>query len=196
MPMDCLHCNSETNNPKFCSRSCAASFNNVGKHRNPPKERCCVRCDATYIITAEHSSRKICPDCRNNLPTSKVCSSCSIKKPSCEFYIKGREGRLQSKCKSCFNSYVARRWHHRKLEAIHLMGDKCQDCGFDNHPAALQFHHVDGSKEMDWSKMRQVSHDKMIEELGKCVLLCANCHCIRHATNWKGLLELESRPQT
>lgn len=26
--MNCLNCNNETNNPKFCSRSCAATYNN------------------------------------------------------------------------------------------------------------------------------------------------------------------------
>ena len=32
--MKCLICSVETNNPRFCSRSCSAKFNNCGKQRH------------------------------------------------------------------------------------------------------------------------------------------------------------------
>lgn len=40
----CLTCSKETLNPKFCSRSCSASFNNRGirRHGNPPNN--CLIC--------------------------------------------------------------------------------------------------------------------------------------------------------
>jgi len=43
----CKNCNKETNNPKFCSRSCSASHNNKGvrRHGQPPKSHFCLHCN-------------------------------------------------------------------------------------------------------------------------------------------------------
>jgi hypothetical protein len=58
---------------------------------------------------------------------------------------------------------------------------KCTKCGF-NHPAALDFHHVDPSeKENLVSKL--VSNGcfaAAMEEVQKCIVLCANCHRVHH----------------
>jgi hypothetical protein len=58
---------------------------------------------------------------------------------------------------------------------------KCTKCGFD-HPAALDFHHVDPiEKENLVSKL--VSNGcfaAAMEEVQKCIVLCANCHRIVH----------------
>jgi 5-methylcytosine-specific restriction endonuclease McrA len=39
----CLHCNKQTNNPKFCSRSCAAKETNKVPKRKA-KQRTCISC--------------------------------------------------------------------------------------------------------------------------------------------------------
>ncbi len=44
----CLFCGLETNNPKFCSRSCAAKSNNCGIAHNKPKPRKCNRCGTRF----------------------------------------------------------------------------------------------------------------------------------------------------
>jgi len=58
---------------------------------------------------------------------------------------------------------------------------KCERCGF-SHPAALAFHHKDGSdKVMDVSVMAgRGSKKKLEEEIAKCEVLCHNCHAIHH----------------
>lgn len=58
---------------------------------------------------------------------------------------------------------------------------KCTKCGF-NHPAALDFHHVD-PKEKESNVHRLLSngqYKKLEKELKKCVVLCSNCHRIHH----------------
>jgi hypothetical protein len=58
---------------------------------------------------------------------------------------------------------------------------KCVDCGF-GHVAAMDFHHEDPSTKID-SVHRLVNSGKFAlaqEEMKKCVVLCANCHRIRH----------------
>ena len=58
---------------------------------------------------------------------------------------------------------------------------KCVKCG-ENHPATLDFHHKDPStKEFAVSyTYRRFSKEKILKEIEKCVVLCANCHRIHH----------------
>lgn len=44
MSIYCIHCSSPTTNPKFCSRSCAASHNNIGKRRHGQQKNECLVC--------------------------------------------------------------------------------------------------------------------------------------------------------
>jgi hypothetical protein len=64
----------------------------------------------------------------------------------------------------------------------------CHRCGED-HPACLDFHHVDRS-EKDRSVSRMVAdgfaRDRIREEIDECVVLCANCHRKEHATFGSG----------
>jgi hypothetical protein len=57
----------------------------------------------------------------------------------------------------------------------------CTKCGF-NHPAALDFHHEDPSTKTD--SINQLISDgrfkAAMEEVKKCVVLCANCHRVHH----------------
>lgn len=75
----------------------------------------------------------------------------------------------------------------RKLKAlvVEYMGERCHRCGWDEHQSGLIPHHVDESKKSfsigtggqtrSWEKNKQ--------ECNKCILLCANCHHVIHATN-------------
>lgn len=59
---------------------------------------------------------------------------------------------------------------------------KCARCPED-HPATLHFHHRDPSKkEYLISKMvgNGMSWEKILEEIEKCDILCANCHAKEH----------------
>ena len=51
-------------------------------------------------------------------------------------------------------------------------------CGFAEHPAALQFHHVDPATKSFSLSVQGVTRSlaKARAEARKCVLLCANCH--------------------
>jgi hypothetical protein len=58
----------------------------------------------------------------------------------------------------------------------------CVTCGYD-HPAALDFHHVEQKKSN--RKVHQLVGDghtkkRILEEIEKCVVLCSNCHRIHH----------------
>ena len=68
-------------------------------------------------------------------------------------------------------------------KAIAHKGGRCQLCGYDRCTEALEFHHLDSSHK-DFgisSKGYTRSWGKVLEELEKCALLCANCHRELHA---------------
>lgn len=67
----------------------------------------------------------------------------------------------------------------RKLELIKMMGGKCSKCGYDKNIAALDFHHLnpkEKSFQLDARHLSNTHMEKIMEEVKKCVLLCANCH--------------------
>jgi hypothetical protein len=57
----------------------------------------------------------------------------------------------------------------------------CVKCG-QNHVATLDFHHVDSStKEAAVNELvRNRAYKKAMQEVEKCIVLCANCHRIHH----------------
>lgn len=59
--INCIQCGAVTTNPKFCSSSCAASYNNVKFPKKKKKERCCKKCSKKVTHRAklckEHNSQ-------------------------------------------------------------------------------------------------------------------------------------------
>lgn len=57
---------------------------------------------------------------------------------------------------------------------------KCANCGF-SHPAAMDFHHVDKTNYKSiYELSKNSSYKEAMEEIKKCIPLCANCHRIHH----------------
>ena len=83
--------------------------------------------------------------------------------------------------------YLIRAVHARRKKvrqkAVEYKGGKCEICGYDRCIDALEFHHRDlSNKEFGISaKGYTRSWKKVVEELDKCLLICANCHRGLHA---------------
>lgn len=82
-------------------------------------------------------------------------------------------------CKNCAKVSVTKSRRKLKKKAIAYLGGKCEKCGYDKCPAALEFHHKSDNKEFTFSGSI-VSWDKAKKELDKCQLLCSNCHREAH----------------
>ncbi len=65
----------------------------------------------------------------------------------------------------------------------------CSICGYSKCMAALEFHHVNPSEKLfEISRAHSgFSLKEILEELKKCILVCANCHAEIHA----GIIELK-----
>jgi len=71
---------------------------------------------------------------------------------------------------------VAKRRRKIKLLAIQYKGGKCQICGYNKYPGALDLHHI-GQKSFGIADRGHTkSWERIKQELDKCVLVCANCH--------------------
>lgn len=58
----------------------------------------------------------------------------------------------------------------------------CADCGYAEHPAALDFDHRDPSTKLfNPSQFARHSWQQVLEEIKKCDVRCANCHRVKHA---------------
>jgi hypothetical protein len=81
------------------------------------------------------------------------------------------------------NAQARRANHARMME--YLRGQACGDCGIDN-PVVLEFHHNDGRKHKRVEVSVLVSHGyswpRVMAEIAKCMVLCANCHRVRTAS--------------
>lgn len=60
----------------------------------------------------------------------------------------------------------------------------CAYCGYSDK-RALQFHHVKGEKDKGVAQLAIAGYSKkrILAELSKCIVLCANCHQIEHIEN-------------
>ena len=102
--------------------------------------------------------------------TPHLCS-CGETDPA-RFY-----GKNKSTCKHCSTRRSTCRVQKQKERAVQHMGGCCSSCGYDKSSSALEFHHVVPSeKEYAWDELRKMSWGKILAELEKCVLVCANCH--------------------
>lgn len=78
----------------------------------------------------------------------------------------------------------------RRQEYKNILGCKCQICGYNRCMDALHFHHKDPSQKrfeipdaLFGRQQGKFSEKEIVEEIQKCILLCANCHHEIHSKN-------------
>ena len=77
-------------------------------------------------------------------------------------------------CKFC---HYIRDVKNKRIKAVELAGGHCLKCGYNKSIAALEFHHDDPpTKEFCPSEMMNLKWERILKEISKCTLLCANCH--------------------
>lgn len=136
----------------------------------------------------------------------KECGKCHKIKAIEEFNITGR-GKWKGKkrhswCKQCIKEYDRQRWKagikkpfndkrraeiYRKLYE-YLQEHPCIDCG-ETNILTLEFDHIK-QKTYNVSDMPGItSWEKILKEIEKCEVVCANCHRIRTANRggWRKL---------
>lgn len=134
----------------------------------------------------------------------KVCARCKIKK-ELEDYYKNNQSKtgLSSYCKECQKSdkknhyqnnkeqYAKNHFYNKKWLVDIKLELKCEKCGFD-HPAALDFHHLNPNEKkflINNNGVSKRSKEEIENEIKKCIILCSNCHRIEHAIHYNKYLK-------
>ncbi len=85
----------------------------------------------------------------------------------------------------------AKRWEEYKSQQV------CINCGF-SHPAAIDFHHVKRhpSNRKLYALIKNRAFSIALEEVKKCVPLCANCHRVHHYEEHKAKKQLRKQAKS
>lgn len=159
----CKTCNKEfykynselENHPNsFCSRSCAAKFNNKGVAHNKPKKRKCTRCNSFFKREKGYRSL-LCPECKAQVIDYQ---SLTLKEYHSKNSIKNKHPSWKNAHIRCFNRY----WNKDKI----LL--PCANCGYTKH---VELCHIKSITDFSESTtLGEVNHaDNVIQ-------LCPNCH--------------------
>lgn len=151
--MICQNCPNITKNPKFCSRNCAASFNNKIFIKRKVNLILCNSCNINYIIPYRN---KICKDCRYLIDSSF--KQKTIGEYRNRLSVKGKHS-------SWLNSHIrsfVRSW----LKHLTLL--PCNKCGYSNHVELAHIRAVTSFP--DTTLLSEINNESNI------VQLCPNCH--------------------
>jgi hypothetical protein len=126
----------------------------------------------------------------------KRCSKCGTTKPLAAFH-RHRDRGHQAWCKACRKLYDSA--YHRRTRTLRLEqkrrwqaafrgwyislkeGKPCADCGSVLPPAVMQWDHLPGTdKTAELGRLwRTYCKQRVLDEIAKCELVCANCHALR-----------------
>lgn len=150
----------------------------------PPRTKICEACGkpfpAKVVIDGRIRSlyrRRFCLDCSpfgiHN--TSKTPPGVMPPEALREYRRKRRNAKTYR--------YQKRRRRELKAVVIQLLGGKCAECGYNKCAVALDPHHLDPTTKEFTLSAYGGSMSRLRTEIAKCVLLCANCHRLRHAAD-------------
>lgn len=127
----------------------------------------------------------------------KTCSVCKEDKSLEDFAFRSKaKGTRQSRCRSCIREWDRKCWSEgrkketsgqKRREVLErnrsyiwtvLTTSSCVDCD-NNNPLVLEFDHLRDKSNNIASVMRDWSLEKLMAEIEKCEVVCANCHKIR-----------------
>lgn len=83
--------------------------------------------------------------------------------------------------KAARNNLRAEQRRSNKTKAVQEKGGVCYDCGGNFPDCCYDFHHLNPLKDNEVpSNVLHCSWKRIEEMLNECVMLCSNCHRIRH----------------
>lgn len=153
--MKCLECNIETENPKFCSKSCSAKFNNKKFPKRKTNKKC-ASCD-NFV---KNWRTTLCEFHHNEYIQNRF----EYIKEKTLFEYWGKES-LKTLHKSSKNVHIRLL---AKSHFKHLTKLPCHHCGYDKHVELCHIKPISSFNETN--KVKEVNcEDNLIQ-------LCPNCH--------------------
>jgi DNA-directed RNA polymerase subunit M/transcription elongation factor TFIIS len=150
--MNCINCKEETGNPKFCSRRCAAIYNNKYVHKIALVKRFCRRCGKLIERNSYKDNSVLCENCRSR--EYQFDDNVSLKDV---IYTKHHKS----------SAFALVRSRARRVAEI-LGMNKCFVCGYDKH--------VEISHKKPISSFSEDTLVKVINSPDNLIALCRNHH--------------------
>lgn len=63
-----------------------------------------------------------------------------------------------------------------KRRIVAQLGGKCSVCGYNKCLGSLHIHHPGSEKDVGFAHIKNWKWERALEEVSKCILVCANCH--------------------
>ena len=111
----------------------------------------------------------------------KACIKCGLVQSLENYYkhAKMLDGTI-NECKTCTVKRTSGRVRVQREVLNELKTERgCMDCGYNANPVALQFDHTEDNKEFTIGRCTGYSMERLLAEVAKCEVVCANCHHIR-----------------
>jgi len=142
---------------------------------NPEKE--CTKCGLVKLVREFGTLRK-----RNRVYSDSWCRNC--RKSYLRKYIKTDRGRSNRRryvaaSLATIRQGAKNRKEERRKKLEGLKKAPCTDCGGTFPPVCMDFDHTQGRKHRGVARMLGYSWARILEEVSKCDLVCANCHRVR-----------------
>lgn len=150
--MNCSHCNVETTNLKFCSRSCASSSNN----RIPKRKKIVQRCVSCDVVVAR---RRYCKNCFDSHRKTNIIQMGNQT-------LKEIKDEVRKVNVPPSYSHARVRYHCSLLWKS--LAKACQVCGYSTH---VELCHVKAIKDHNDSDTLSI-----INKRDNIVFLCPNHH--------------------
>lgn len=145
----------------------------------------CQKCNKAFPITViiegktrNLCNRKHCLDCQPFGRRQQLIRHKPVECPKHGFVEFAVNSKGHFRCKKCRSEAVTKARQRRKLELVELLGGCCEICGYGRCVGALHFHHLDPKTKRYSIAQKGAcrSWEDMVEEIDKCILVCANCH--------------------
>lgn len=154
--MNCLNCNTETPNPRFCSRSCSASYNNKTKPKRLPIKRVCS-CGKSFTPKLK-SSRRLCESCQKIRMNSDKYKAMTLKDYHSKLSVRNKHPSWKNSHVRIFN----------KLWNNNLLRQPCSRCGYTKHVELCHIKAItDFPETATLGEVNSPQNNKV---------LCPNCH--------------------
>ena len=84
----------------------------------------------------------------------------------------------------------------RKQLFVEMFGGKCEICGYNKCLNSLHFHHINPKEKTRKFQKMLYDHsiDDTLNELKKCIMVCANCHGELHSEEYDSTLMVNYKP--
>lgn len=152
--VECKNCGKLTENAKFCSRSCSVTQANLGRARNPPKDRFCKKCGTNFRNKSKIYESLFCAECRKEMRITHLTLGEYRQKKS-----------VAGKHASWLHAHVRimNRNHNKHLTLL-----PCRKCGYNKHVELCHIKPV--ASFPDEALLIDVNH------INNVIQLCRNCH--------------------